>query len=586
MHQKEKRLKFDWVEIMAWALCIMATAAMIARCFFGTALTDEPFVIADVLTAMHGNYPYAYNTGILAGQVFIPMLFYKIYEWFVPDLEGIFLFSRLSYAVFKLFLLWIIYRLLEKQFSRKHRLLMIGTLIPYFAGNYQNFSYNTLGTFFVLLVGIMLHTVQQDSTRLGTIKYVVSGFLTALAVFAHPARSLAVFIFIALIWINSEKKDRIKNVVLYCMGGIVCILAVMIPIGVMAGFEKLLFGLETFLFYGQKTVAANTISLQDRLTSFLRGGLKNWVGIAAGTIGGSFFLDKYIQKKGVSAQKKNIWLFLVGVILLLEYLHASYFAMPGYILIGALIVCIPILRWKNAMDWYIVLPAIVHTLFLLLFTNTSVSDRIFYVVPTILAVLGIMFESDSKSILAVATALAVVFTVKTTLWLDDYIFGDEPISELHYRVPEGSYKGIYTTQSRAKDLPELQRYLDENISIEESVSFRDNAPYAYLGRSKNICDIRTFDEMFWHYECNDPRSMYRYYKNREMVPDVIAYVGHDTGASLSVEASSDVFQFNDFVNQYYELDSDEQINETFRVLIYRRNELPDPDFDQLIASVK
>jgi len=586
MHYNEKRIKFDGVELVAWAVCIIATVAMIVRCFFGTSLTDEPFVVAEVLTAMHGNYPFAYNTGSVAGQVFIPMLFYKLYEWLVPDLDGIFLFSRLSFVGFKLFILWLISCLLKDKYSRKHRLLMVGTLIPYFAGYYHNFSYNSIATFLLILIGVMLYTAQQDAVRSSIIKYLLSGFLTAFAVFAHPARAVAVFIFIVLIWINSERKYRIKHIILYCLGGIIGILVVMIPIGLAAGFEKLFYGLETLLFYRKNGGIANTFTLQYRLTSVLSGGLKNWVGIVFGTIVGSFLLDKYTKKKGISVPKKNIWLFLVGVILILELLYASYFAMPGYIMIGALLACIPILRWKNEMDWYIILPAIAHTLFLLLFTATSVSDRVFYSVPIIFAILAIMFKSDSKAICSVATVLAIVFTVKTVGWSDDFIFGDEPIDSLKYCVSEGSYKGIYTTQSRAEDLPEVQRYLEENISIEESVSFRDNAAYAYLSRSENICDVKAFDELAWYYGANNPRSMYRYYKNRNMIPDVIAYIDYGRDETLSIEASSDVFQFNDFVNQYYKLDSEEQINETFRVLIYRRNELPDPDFDQLIASVK
>lgn len=91
--------------------------------------------------------------------------------------------------------------------------------------------------------------------------------------------------------------------------------------------------------------------------------------------------------------------------------------------------------------------------------------------------------------------------------------------------------------------------------------------------------------MQYTYECNDPTLMYRYYKNKQQIPDVIAYVDFGRDEILSIEKSEEEFQFNKFVNDYYYLDKGDFSNNTFRVLIYRNNGTFDGEFDKLLNSI-
>lgn len=586
MNGKVQKKAFDWEEILAALVCVLAAAAMFVRCFFGTELTDEVYAISDSLAAMYGNLPFAYNTSVIPAQSLVPMVFYKVYEWFVPSLEGIVLYSRLAFVAFKLVILWIIYRLLEPDLNRKYRLLMVGTMIPFFGSQMQNFSYNTVAAFLTLLVSVLLYSANKDTGWKLYGKLLISGFLTAIAVFSHVARAVAVFVFLVLIWINSESACRLKNAVLYCAGGIIGILVVMVPIGVAAGFDRLLYGLETFLFYGQSLPDNGINETVQRFYNAILFGRKNWFILIVGTVCGCVLLNYAEKKRGKTVDRQANCLLVMGWILIVQILRIHHFGLPGFILTGAFAVCLVMLRQKNAMDWYIALPCIGHTLFLLLTTSASYWDRFLYMIPVAMVVLHLMFSSDSRALLKTGMVFAVVFIMQTSVWDYRFVYRDEAIVQLKSQVEEGVYKGLYTTESRAKDLPELERYLNENISLEETVSFRDNVPVAYMIRNKNIWDVRTWDEMQWTYGCNNPTGMYRYYKNREGIPDVISYIDFGRDDILSIEATSEEFPFNDFVNQYYVLDSDEQINETFRVLIYRRNELPAPDYDLLIAGVK
>lgn len=583
----KKQKNYDWTEVLAVIVCVMSTLAMAVRCFYTTELTDEVYAISDTLAAMYGNLPFAYNASVAAGQTLVPMVFYKVYEWFVPSLEGIVLYSRLAFLAFKLVILGLIYRLLAPEISRKHRLLMVATMIPFFGSQIHNFSYNTVAAFLVLLVSVLLYSANRDSGWKQYGKLVVSGFITAFAVFTHPARAVAVFVFLLLIFINSTPSNRLRNMVVYCAGGILGILTVMVPIGLIAGFDKLVYGIETLLFHRKVANRIPDFTRWERFYLSFQWGGKYWVALLAGTVCGCLSLNYLARRKGKTADWQKNWLLSVTCITLLELLYASDFSMPGFIMAGAFVACLPLLRKKDAMDWYIILPSVGHTLFLLTFTTASYWDRFLYLTPIIMVVLRLLFSSKSKSLLRAGVVLAVVFVIQTCIWDYTFVYRDDPIPELKNQVAHGVYKGLYTTESRAKDLPELEQYLRDNISLEESVSFRDNVPVAYMLRSQNIWDVRTWDQLNWNHNGNDPTSMYRYYKNREGIPDVIAYFDYGNGRETrSIDHSAEEFQFNTFVNQYYELDSDEQVNDTFRVRIYRRNDMPDPDLDQLIESVK
>ena len=118
------------------------------------------------------------------------------------------------------------------------------------------------------------------------------------------------------------------------------------------------------------------------------------------------------------------------------------------------------------------------------------------------------------------------------------------------------------------------------------MSFRDNVPVAYLMRNKNICDVRTWDIMQYSYECNDPTLMYRYYKNKQEIPDVIAYIDFGRDEIMSIEKSQNAFQFNKFVNRYYKLEKNDFENNTFKVMIYRNKGEFDGEYDELINTIE
>ena len=116
--------------------CILSAIIMIIRVFYGTELTDEAFYVSDALTMMHGNVYYAYNNySYGTGGVFlmIPLLF--IYELFVPNNAGVFLYTRICYMIFWYTVSILGYRILKKDFKKSSALLVTGFMITFAGGD-------------------------------------------------------------------------------------------------------------------------------------------------------------------------------------------------------------------------------------------------------------------------------------------------------------------------------------------------------------------------------------------------------------------------------------------------------------------
>lgn len=589
----KNKIGWELIEIIFLMGCIFSSVLMFVRAFFGTEFTDEAYTVSDALTVIHGNIPFTYNNSMIAvGMAFIPSIFYKIYELFVPDLEGIFLYSRLTFILFRFCIIAAIYFLLREEVNRKCRLMIAGILIPFVGSSVfiQNWGYNATATYIILLtVFVLYNTLQQRRTGLKQyVRLFVCGFLTAIGVFAHPVYVVAVCVFVFLVFMNTEKEERWKAVLLYCAGGILEIFIVLVPIVLQSGLDKFLYGIETMLIGGPEGYIKDTVFERAAyVVSLIRPG---WILLGSGTILTYFICKKFIRLEEKESIKRKYWILAVGcsILLCLIYyiivIQNDFYIFAGSVCVGVFLLLIPTYKRWSSLSWYL---GIYSIAFIIIMTITTLTgDRLYYCVPMLIPVLIILFHQKSKifSYIAVLISIIVILLQGYTDFMD--VYRDDMITNLTTRVESGVYKGIYTTADRAKDVVELEQYLNENIRKEESVSFRDNAPVAYLMRSTNICDVRTWDTMQYSYECDDPTIMYRYYKNKEQIPDVIAYIDFGRDKVMSIENSADVFQYNDFVNKYYYLDKKDFKNDTFRVLIYRNNGTFDNNFDKLIESIR
>ena len=164
------------------------------------------------------------------------------------------------------------------------------------------------------------------------------------------------------------------------------------------------------------------------------------------------------------------------------------------------------------------------------------------------------------------------------------VYRDAAISELNHRVTTGVYAGLYTTETRVHDLPELEAYLNSVIGEDERYAFRDNVPGAYLMLHKGVvCEPSSWDMCAYTYGRNTPAVLFDYYRRRNMIPDKIIYIDYGRDSCLSIEKEN--YRYNDFVHAYYDLVDDFELNETFKhIMVYAYNGKFDGNIDWWIQN--
>lgn len=584
---RDKRFKFSFVEVVLLCLGIVLTCIVLVRCFFAIEFTDEAYTVSDALAIMHGNTAYSHASHNVAGMSFIPIIFYKVYELFVPSMEGIFLFSRIAFNLFRFVIIFITSSLLKCEKDRVSRMVFACLLIPYMATTINtNFSYTSTSAYLAILVSAMLYSSGYVGERKRNIRLFLAGIISAFMVMTHIVYALAVITFILLLFLYTEKNEKLKSILLYCLGGICATMSILIMVLFQSDFSHLVSGFNIILYGAPKGLSTAT-SLNERLSYAFGKALPIWIPMVKITIFCYivFWTIDYLRFRKKSLFYPNYWFVSVTVAFVcLVIMHWDCYSDVGCACLGSFFLSFFLFKRRDSFVWYFSVYIIVFLVAIIYFTNPS-GSRFYFGIPLIFPMILYLISVKEKWIHYLGYSLSFLLIVLMCFRNFD-TYRDASVDKLDTRVKSGVYKGIYTTSDRAKDVVELENYINDNISDDESVSFRDNAPVAYLMKNKNICDIRTWDDMQWYYGCNDPTAMYMYYKNKGSIPDVISYIDFKRDDSLSIENPSDIFQYNDFVNEYYYLDKDDFKNTTFRVLIYRNNGSFDGDFDSLLDSIK
>ena len=588
------RLHID--ELIAFAFIITAAGFMLCRAFYGTEITDEAYYYADALSVLQGNLPYAYNNSSAAGMTLLMLIPMAVYRLISPDVAGIFLYMRICYLVFKFLALTAIYFLLRKHLGRRKLLWVIAILLPYLGGIYQSFSYNTVGKYMVLISGILIACALghdcRGSRKTGIMLF-TAGFLSAIGVFAHPLQAASVFVLTVLLFLYRKGSfiDRLKGIILYGLGGFAEILVVMIPISIKAGWDSTYSGIHELLFE-QSTMRGTSVHIHfsDRWNDLLNAYVHDWKIMTAIAIVPIAILSMMRMLSRVKWALRD-QLLLAGSISFITICLCRKFDFAFTNTIGGLILWLaflfPLIR-KEKVFVFVALPFIAFfTAELMLVKNGGVRMRSVFLYPILFVWLFTALQSKKVLVTAVSVAVSVLTTVSLIKADYSFVYRDSPIKELTYRVPEGVYKGIYTTEQRGRDLMELEKFIAANTTPDEKVQFRDNTPAAYLMHTKGrVSDVRTWDCMQHTYKVtfktNSPLGMYKYYKRTKSIPDKIIYVDFGRDPRLSIEEPD--WKYNKFVNAYYSKQSEVRLNKTFRVMVYKYNGNFDGDYDSWIES--
>lgn len=572
-------------------LCVLLTAVMVLRMFYGTELTDEAYYVSDALTSMHGNLYYAYNNaiGTGCGLLMIPFLF--LYELFVPSDEGIFLYSRICYMLFWYTVMMLGYRILRKNFKKSSALLVTIFMIAFAGGiGIYNFSYNTVPCAMSYLGALVIYDAVEHGGRWSRFRLFLSGFMMGIALVAHIGCGITIAILAVVIAVRSRgDKTKIENLLCCLAGGIAQLLIVLVPIALQTGLPPLLSGIENLLSpYPEQSLTQDTV--WDRLSVILR----LYVIIApclTAAFAAVFFLSgRFIKEEGKPLSQRSRILFSAGTAIAfasawcsIQQVHQvsnragidwGFFGVIGIIFLLCIGNCkkYPILLYSGLYPLAFAFGEMILT-----DSNASIA-RLPHAAPALAVYFLIMLNEDGLLSRLVVTISVICCSLSMCINNCIYFFHEDTLPNLSYRVNSGVYKGIYTTKARAHDLPEMEEYLNKLIADGEPFAFRDNVPGGYLMARKGVmCDRATWDRMQYSYGVNAPDNLYNYYQRKGKIPQKFIYVDFGIDEQLSIE--KDGYLFNEFVNSYYTKTADFAMNETFhRVMVYEYTGGFDGDF--------
>ncbi len=566
-------------ELFVLSAVLLAAAAMLAKAFFGTELTDEAYYVADALGMLRGNLPYVYNDFSLGtGSAFLLIPPLWIYEMLVPDGEGVFLFSRISFLAFHLACIAGIYLLLKRHVRRLNAMLFALILIPFINQGIMNYSYNTIPAILFCLVALLLFDGVEDPRRGSAAESFAAGFFSGIAVFANPGYAFAVLFFLILIPLRSAKKSRLRNLLSYIAGGVLEILAVFTPLLCISGAEALWQGLEPMFTDKFPVPPQSSEGLLSKLTIFAWVAGRMAVVLTLGFLSVSALLSRKTGKKG-GKEEKDLALRLTMALTVCFYsllyliVQASDDVPCRFGVLAAILFALTLLRRQDRdfpLLYYCgIYPILYVWMQVLLISTSDTVVRFWACLPVLFAILLLLLEKGEKPVRTAAFAAVLLCTFLQGYTLLRFPYRDAQTGELTARVESGVYKGIRTTPERARDLPELEEYLNSVVGGDERYAFLDNVPCAYLMmHGGQMCDISSWDVLNYSYGRNMPSKLFDYYRRRGAVPDVIVYI--DIGRDPEMSIENEEYRFNDFVLAYYDMTEETKPNATFsHVMVFR-----------------
>lgn len=589
---EDKAGKWTLYEIVLLCVWALAFLIMYIRAFFGTEITDEAYYIGNAITIMHGNIPFAYNnecTTFGAYFMLIPQLF--LYELLVPSFKGVFLFSRISFVTFKLIVLVVVYRILRKQFARKSVLCGCAVLIPFSAG-IANYSYNSVSAFLTFLIAVILFDAVESSDNRTQIKVLISGFLSSLVFFTHIAYAVAIMVFILIILCRSKKGVKLKNILAYGIGGFSEVFLIFVPIAVQSGMKTLYDGAIRYIFpFPAQPMSEST--WYDRIKGIVVTDKPYIKIMTIVVVCAVFFVSRYATENGEKYTKKEA---LITSLCLAQlaclYVMYQRVAFASWIYHIGLVSTVFITLFlfikidnSNSIFLYTSIYPIVFAVSMVVLTESNAAlTRFIVIIPALSGIFIVLLENKREMIRLLTMITACVCVLLIGYCQCKYIYRDSEMSMLRFQVKDGVYAGIFTTEQRAHDLPEMEKCLNALIGEDELYAFRDNVPFAYLmNRKGSMCDLNTWDCLQYSYHWNIPARLFAYYKRRDCIPDKIVYIDFGRDEKLSIEDES--YRYNDFVDSFYSLTEDFSLNDTFyHVMVYENAGNFDGNYDYWIDA--
>ncbi len=567
-------------------IILAGIVSIIKRCFYGIETTDEAYYIANANLILQGNTPIATIWTFQSGSLIIYTWLLGLYKFFVPDLVGVFLYMRICFTIFRLVILIYAYFSLKKVIGDISALCACAVLVPYY-GLINQFSYVTCAENMLVLTGIIVFNAVY-STKKRQLYWGMAGITVALAICSHPSMIINALFIVLVCCVLSDKK--ICSMISVIAGGLGTAAAILIWIVISeGGIGNLIFSINHLMTTpSQNTKPDKMLTIIEAMEA-LEQEISSWP-IFGQIFAIIAFLVIVIKKTNIIKILQQC--FTIGIMawfiskvfsqlsMQAEYgLNGEGLNVCFGVWVGIASITIFLINKKDWLNMTVFLamccPSIIFAISNGMLTGGGLYGRLGSIIPAgmglIIMLVHNLEEIEFPVNISYGSGILVFLAGMIFILVYDYayVYRDNPIAELNYKVEEGIYKGIYTTQINAESLPEIEETIREYTKDCNTIKAMDCAPEAYLMTDAEALTPTTWDDMHYADGKNDPSYVYDYFKFMDDIPDAIVYVASPGKPNPSIFQEG--YLFNEFVNEKYEqIYYNSYGNLDYELVIYKR----------------
>lgn len=533
---------------------IFIVLLIVKRAQYGVDFSDESWYVAEPHIVYKGAIPLVNNWTQAPGftlPLFVP---FGIYEMFRGGTEGIILFSRYLFIVWEVVILGI-----TAYIFKSNRGLLLPSLFGMVlvgANSLLDINYNTIGLVYLIFIVALLYKTLISGKY---IYAVLAGVIMARTVIGSPYTIVAAVIISVGLVCWTVKTRNLKCLFCWVLGGIITGLLVFAFCIYRSGFIRFIEGIH-YLF---QNLAYSKIHIAGRS---IKGDALKIIGVMkyCVIITGTCIIIRvacYIKNVHFELIKNCVFIILLIIEIITAILaiksgyHFMLIRLNWYVAVAVAIIVDK--KNENAVIIYFlagitVLYVAVYVMAIFANIYGAGSDREYWlIIPTMLGIYSIALAMERKwKINLLILLLTVIYSFVGVIGLYQFVYRDGPVKSLYKEVESGIWKGIYTTEERAKNVVDLETILRNKTTSRDKVLFLDWNSYAYLMTDAEACSPTTLDPMLYTYQVNDDTVMYDYFATSGKKPTKIIYINY--GRDEMVSINDDNWQFNRFVKEKYE----------------------------------
>lgn len=587
--------------IILFLIVIFVVSVSVVRLFYGTEITDEAYNIAESRLVAQGAVPFVNNWTQSPGYVLLYFWLVPLYEAITGSTEGIFIFMRIAFFVFKVSILTVIYMLLQKHVTHKALILFLLSFVPFAPHNINSLSYNTLSFFLLLLSGALLTKLLLSKKLPYFRRYaILTGIVVALSCLTYTLNIIIALYFAILIIIFSVKSDnKLKPLFYYSLSGIAVAIIIISLLSIAGGgIKNLVDGLiicikdNPYFSLGKKPLSDSLLRIYNAIFKYKMIYILTII-ILLFELLCKTRLNIYLRKNKLDELIKQLMLICLTicyVIYIIKILIGYNFnASIQYTDINSLLYLFPITLLfvspsKTTVAKVLILLFWIPCIFSLTGSAISIwsglygrfyllySGAMINILLISLYIENVRFTNNILSIITKAAYMCLTVLILFSSCISPYMYfyGDSPFNCLTSKVETGVYKHLYTTHERKQSLEKLENEINEITTKDDYVLFMETVPMAYLMTDAAFCTPSTWDIMLYSYGFKEDTLMKKYFETVDKVPNKIIYIDTTRDTMLSIETED--YQFNDFVLTNYDL-TYETTEMPFRIKMFeKRNE--------------